>query len=193
MIYELDTIYEAKIDVGMSCRRIYFLFSDNKLAGKCVSISECLYSVPGWDVYHIITATEVHHTCFEGTWILYLCPECNSKWTFRDKGGRLYTPTISLVNDELELKGRHYDYAIIDDLIGFEKKGVKDKMAYEKHIFHIMFFNKKSEQIDFKQYIPAKDTQAAVMIAAKTYKDYDPELHMVIVKLIDYSDYTPIK
>ena len=176
MIYELDTIYEAKIDVGMSCRRIYFLFSDNKLAGKCVSISECLYSVPGWDVYHIITATEVHHTCSEGTWILSLYPECNPKWSFRDKGGCLYTPTISLVNDELELKGRHYDHTIINDLIGFEKKEVKNEMYLQA--IDVIFFNRKTKKVAYRELIVANDTEGAYMLAAQAFGKYDPKVHV---------------
>lgn len=106
------------------------------------------------------------------------------------------------------VSGKHYDMVIEDDIASsvstaeglrkavewYEectKKEVKKKMT--KNLHHIMFFNKKTETIDFKQYIPAKDAQAATMIAAQTYKDYNPEIHMVLVKVIDYSDYTPIK
>jgi len=186
----MDTIYKASVNIGNSSNRvrIYFLFAKSKLGGRSVSIGEGIYTGPEWQVYHITTATEVHHTCPEGTWILYLYPDRSPEWALRKKDGHMCEPIICLAN-EPKMKGQHYDALIIDDMnIGelesyedYKKKG-DDKMS--KYLWHVILFNTDTEQIDFKGYIPACSDNDARMMAAQTFGKFDPKVHAVNCKQI---------
>ena len=114
----MDTIYKASVNIGNSSNRvkIYFLFANSKLCGKSVSIGKGIHTGPEWQVYHITTATEVHHTCPEGTWILYLYPDRSPEWALRKKDGHMCEPTISLAN-EPKMKGKHYEALIEGDML----------------------------------------------------------------------------
>jgi len=57
-----------------------------------------------------------------------------------------------------------------------------------KQLIHVILFNTKTETIDFKEYVSAKDETDAVMIAAQTYGSYDSNVHEVITK--DVACYT---
>ena len=186
----MGTIYKASVNIGNSSNRvrIYFKFSAPEMIGRCVSISETYYGE--WDAYHITTNTEVHHTCPEGTWILYLYAERNPEWMFRQKDGHTHEPTISLAN-EPKMEGRHYDITIEDELINkcgcvTGEKDFKDAMEWyrrtqgvdfsnplqpkikwkggnemKKSLYHVILFNRKTEKIDFKEYIPAQASEDA--------------------------------
>lgn len=214
MEYEADTIYEAKIDVGMSCRRIYFLFSRSKLRGKCVSIGEGIRTGPEWSVYSIGRATEVYHTCNEGTWMMHRQEGCNPTWTFRQWGvSYSHKATVSLAKGEPELRGKHYDVVIEDDIPSRSsspedvKKDtgwyqmeaqrmytLKPKYMEEvkrdmgnKALFHVIFFNTKLEVIDFKDYITAASETDACMLAAQSFGKYDSNIHeRVVTHILDY-------
>jgi len=67
-----------------------------------------------------------------------------------------------------------------------EEKGGNEMTKY---LYHVILFNKETETIDFKEYIPAKDASDASMQAAQAYGKYDSNVHIVIVKQIDYSQY----
>ena len=58
-----------------------------------------------------------------------------------------------------------------------------------KSLFHVILFNRKTETIDFKAYIPARNNQEAAMVAAQIYGEYKSETHLTIIKPIDGSDY----
>ena len=58
-----------------------------------------------------------------------------------------------------------------------------------KQLYHVILFNTKTEEIDFKAYIPAKDEDAAAMTAVQVYGKYDADVHKHIVKYIEGSDY----
>ena len=207
--YKLDTVYKAVANTNKNCCRIYFkffLWSNN--TQKMLWVAQSTDGILA-KTYHIATATEVHHVTNEGTWVVSFHRGRSPTWGFVQNDGHRYVPTISLATmTQYHLKPKYTKDDMVDTAIyGIDLqtakrrrqgvitgiKEVKGKMAFEKNIYHIMFFNKKTEQIEFKKYVPAKDIQAAVMIAAQTYKDYNPDIHMVLVKLIDYSDYTPIK
>jgi hypothetical protein len=64
-----------------------------------------------------------------------------------------------------------------------------DKM---KALYHVILFNRKTEEIDFKEYVSAKSEMDATMLAAQAYSSYDSDVHKVIVKLIECSEYKPI-
>ena len=86
---------------------------------------------------------------------------------------------------------------VIDDMnIGeqetyedYKKKGGNEM---NKSLYHVILFNKKSEIIDFKGYIPAVDALDAGMVAAQSYGTFDPNLHLVIIKKIDNSGYDKV-
>jgi len=57
-----------------------------------------------------------------------------------------------------------------------------------KALFHVIFFNRKTEVIDFKGYIPAASETDACMLAAQTYGKYDSKTHIHIVKhIVEYT------
>lgn len=58
-----------------------------------------------------------------------------------------------------------------------------------KSLFHVILFNRKTEKIDFKEYIPALEATDACMVAAQRLGKYDPKIHITIVKQIDNSEY----
>jgi len=62
-------------------------------------------------------------------------------------------------------------------------KEVKRKMG-DKALFHVILFNRKTEVIDFKGYIPAVSETDACMLAAQTYGKYDSNIHVRVVKHI---------
>lgn len=62
-----------------------------------------------------------------------------------------------------------------------------------KELYHVILFNRKTEEIDFKEYIPAQDEEAAAMTAVQAYGEYDANIHKHLVKLIEGSDYEVIK
>ena len=179
--YKPDTIYKAVVNIDSGVYRIYFLFSNSHKGGKCVSIGEGIHTGPEWSVYHIATATDVYHTCNEGTWMMHIPEGCYSTWSFRLWGvSPSHKATISLANEEPEFKGRHYDAIIEDDVIEEE---VKIKMG-NKALFHIIFFNTETEVIDFKDYITAKSETDACMLAAQSFGKYDFNVHERVVKHI---------
>ena len=173
----------------------------------------------------------------------------NGKWKFAsDEKGRNYRPVIIRECGIPEMKGKHCDKIIEDDMVdalAYSMKGSKTtaeevkqatdwyKMMREgkkkvkddlnehifslplvaakrrrtgiitniteggnemtKHLYHVILFNRKTEKIDFKEYIPTKDEEAAAMTAAQRYGDYDADVHVTIIKYIDDSDYEAIK
>ena len=62
-----------------------------------------------------------------------------------------------------------------------------------KQLYHVILFNKKTEKIDFKEYIPAKCDTDATMQAAQTYGKYDSNIHNVIIKEIECSGYERVE
>ena len=200
--YKPDTIYKAVVNIDSGVYRIYFLFSNSHKGGKCVSIGEGIHTGPEWSVYHIATATDVYHTCNEGTWMMHIPEGCYPTWSFRQWGVKhSHKATISLVNEEPEFKGRHYDAIIMDDMpsksttpeeakkvISWYKsmKEVRESMG-DKALFHVILFNRKTEVIDFKDYIPAASETDACMIAAQKFGKYDSDTHIRVVKhIVEY-------
>lgn len=147
----------------------------------------------------------------------------SGKWEFdSDKGGRNYRhATIRVCGIPQEIKGRHYDALIVDDMPIAEqeetliqknyremkakanadrrwnevlnKKEVKDKMDSTKSLFRVILFNRKTEEIDYKGYTPACGKQDATMQAAQTYGKYDSKVHLTVVWELSDSSYIPIK
>lgn len=62
-----------------------------------------------------------------------------------------------------------------------------------KALYHVILFNRKTETIDYKEYVPAEDETIAGMTAAHDYDKYDGKVHRCIVKLIEGSEYEVIK
>lgn len=62
-----------------------------------------------------------------------------------------------------------------------------------RRLYHVILFNKKTENIDFKEYIVAGDETDASMQAAQAYGKYSSATHVTIVKYIEGSDYEVIK
>lgn len=116
----------------------------------------------------------------------------NGKWEFSsDKTGcgRDYRPVI-IRECEIpqEMKGKHYDCIVMDDII---EKEVKGKMT-NKSLFHVILFNRKTEEIEFDRIQPASNEQDAVMQAAQLYGKYDSKVHLTIVWQLQYSEYATI-
>ena len=53
-----------------------------------------------------------------------------------------------------------------------------------KQLYHVILFNKVTETIDYKAYLPAQDQTDAVMIAAQNHGKYNSNIHIVITKHI---------
>ena len=53
-----------------------------------------------------------------------------------------------------------------------------------RHLYHVILFNTATEKIDFKGYLPAQSTEAALMAAAQTFGKYDADVHVHNVKSI---------
>lgn len=97
--------------------------------------------------------------------------------TFSNKDVALHKETLEKAKDVLFARNPWYDELI-------KKKG-DDKMS--KYLFHVIFLNTKTEVIDFKGYIPAKNDHDAMMLAAQTFGKYDPNVHATNVKnIMDY-------
>jgi len=205
LIWEKDITYEARVAAGEGWHRMYFSFSNDKRLGQSVSVGYSCSSKR--DVYFIGTSYEVHHVCPEGSWILLVA--CNV-WRFKGKDGSMQTPTISLANEEPEFRGKHPEVIIEYDMPSKSGslKDVEKTMKWynatkkmfdictteggndmSKSLFHIILFNKETETIDYKVYVPAKDKQEATMTVAQNYGKYDSKVHLVIIKYIDGSDY----
>ena len=101
-----------------------------------------------------------------------------------DKEVRQCTDWYKMLKGEPRMRGMHYDAVILDDMI--KEKGGNEMTKY---LYHVILFNKETETIAFKEYIPAKDASDASMQAAQAYGKYDSNVHVVIVKQIDYSQY----
>jgi len=58
------------------------------------------------------------------------------------------------------------------------KKEVKKKMGDELQLIDVIFFNKKTEVIDYRENIVAQDTEEAYMIAANDFGKYSSKVHI---------------
>ncbi len=129
------------------------------------------------------------------------------KWKF-ERDGHVYNPEVL----EVGMKGRHYDALIHDDMIDatiyamkstfkddrFMRQGIITNITeggneMDRRLYHVILFNKKTENIDFKEYVAAKDETDASMQAAQAYGKYSSVVHVTIVKYIEGSDYEVIK
>ena len=187
MEYMLDTIYEARVAAGKSCHRIYFLFSNSQKGGKCVSIGEGIHTGPEWIAYYIGTSYEVHHVCPEGSWILFVA--CNV-WRFKEKSGCMHIPTISLANEEQEGFNTQYtlkpEYTHIDlQTAGRRRQGIitnikEEEVKKEMYLqaIDVIFFNRKTKKVEYREIVVAHDIEGAYMLAAQDFGKYDPKLHV---------------
>lgn len=213
MGYKEDTVYEARVETG---DKIYFKFSHGEKA-NFVDIMRSDISNGSWLNYLLVPDIDLHYFVPNGTWILHTSVECNPTWLFtvntKVKKGLAYTPTITRVKDgakvsnvvfEDSLGRRHYDALIIDDMsmgsastpkedvsktISWYKsmKEVRESMG-SKALFHVMFFNRKTEKIDFKDYVPAVSETDACMLAAQSFGKYDSNIHVRVVKhIVEYN------
>ena len=108
----------------------------------------------------------------------------NGKWEFDDDEERddyrptiireCGIPTISLAKEEPELRGRHYDAIIEDDMI--DEKEVKKKMYLQA--IDVIFFDRKTKKVVYREIIVANDTEGAYMLAAQDFGKYDPKVHV---------------
>ena len=178
--YEPETVYEASVRNST----IHFMFSYRE-GVKRVSVMDA--KNPGdWHSYHIGTTTELNYYVPNGTWILRIHVGCFSDWLFKDKvNGTLSTAIIS------RAWGRHYDTVVEDDIASCAttpkdakktaewykklKEEVKGKML---QLIDVIFFNRKTKEIDYRKEIVAVDIEEAYMLAAQEYGKYDSKVHM---------------
>lgn len=124
----------------------------------------------------------------------------NGKWEFdNDMSGRNYRPAI-VRECGIPLGEKHDDMV---DACAYAINSMQQRVAWDKstkggnemtkRLYHVILFNKRTEEIDFKAYIPSKDETTAGMVAVQTYGKYDANVHMPIVKYIDDSDYEKIE
>lgn len=210
--YEPEVVYEAHVNAYVS---IYFMFSRRQNV-KRVSIMRSDVSDGIWTNYTLGTVTEIHHNVPLGMWILRIHVGCQPDWLFKDRSsGNLHTPTISKAwGKHHPDEGRRYNMVIEDDIVSrvstpegvrkavvwyervggkyVKKKEVKKKMT-NKSLFHVILFNRKTEEIEFDVIIPANNGQDATMQAAQLHGKYDSKMHLTIVWQLQYSEYTPIK
>jgi hypothetical protein len=111
-----------------------------------------------------------------------------------------YRPVIIRECGIPEMKGRHYDMLIEDDMpssistVEDAKKAIRwHKMQTQYHLkpefmkevknkmlqlIDVIFFNSKDKKIDFRKDIVAVDVEEAYMLAAQEYGKYDSKVHM---------------
>lgn len=198
--YELDTIYKAVANTSKSVYRTYFLFSYSHGSGKCVNVGECIDGL-SWNVYHIGTATEVHHTCPEGTWILRIHVGCQPDWLFKDREGYLHSATISLAN--AETTRHHYGMPVDPETLAQKnyremkaederkkvmewyekaKKEVKGEMYLQ--LIDVTIFNRETKHIDFRENIVAENNDEAYLLAVQAFGKYNPKVHVKAARCI---------
>lgn len=163
-----------------------------------------------WKIYHIAGSMRFTHTCGHGIWKAVLGQggaEAGVRWEYR-RGEHVHFPSISLADtddpnviDSMR-KGKHYDAIIEDDMVdalAYAVNSMQPKVKWEggnemtKRLYHVILFNRKTEKIDYKAYVPARDETDAAMIAAQSWGSYDVDTYTRIVKYIEDSDYEVIK
>lgn len=162
--YEPEVVYEAHVNAHVS---IYFMFSRRQNV-KRVSVMRSDVSDGIWTNYNLLgTATEIHHSVPVGMWILRIHVGCRPDWLFRHNNGTLNTPTVFKA---WGISGKHYHW--------YEKakKEVKSKMVL--HVIDVIFFNRKTKKVEYRELKVAHDTEGAYMLAAQEFGKYDPKLHV---------------
>ena len=181
---EAETMYKAVVNIDDGVFRIYFKFfwnGDEKMLWIAKTDEGHLATT-----YHIATVDEVRHTCPEGVWIVRFSRECNPVWLLK-REEYYYSPTISKASS----KGRHYDMLVEDDTVSCATTPKDAKKAiewYEKakkevkgemlQLIDVIFFNRKTKEIDYRKEIVAVDVEEAYMLAAQEYGKYDSKVHM---------------
>jgi hypothetical protein len=74
-----------------------------------------------------------------------------------------------------------FDKEMLNDSNYNKEKGGNGMLKY---VYHVILFNTDTEKIDFKGYLPAQSTEAALMAAAQTFGKYDADVYVHNVKLI---------
>ena len=153
--YEPETMYEATAGT----QSIHFMFTRRGgVAGVSVRHRGC-----DWCSYHINTTTEVNYYVPQGTWVLRLHVGCTPDWLFKSKvDGSLYSAIVT--------KAQTLEPGMIK-----AKKEVKGKML---QLIDVIFFNRKTKEIDYRKEIVAVDVEEAYMLAAQQYGKYNSKVHM---------------
>ena len=190
--YKVDKLYRAVVNskTGDGVHRIFFKFHDD-YNGRMVCIAETRQAKP--ITYYIDEKCTyvVRHKCKDGIWAFTFSVDCNPVVSFLTKDGLYYTPTISdadlAMDSGRQWEGKHYDAIIEDDMVDAWKYGIdyrKGGDSMTKQLYHVILFNKVTETIDYKAYLPAQDQTDAVMIAAQNHGKYNSNIHIVITKHI---------
>lgn len=182
--YAPETVYEAHINAHIS---IYFMFSYRQNV-KRVSIMRS--DVPGdWTNYTLSVGKEIHYQVPGGTWILRVHIGCHPDWLFKSSSsGNLCTPTISRAWGEVKHVGKIDDVILedtkpttmaqVNEAIRWYKKAKKEVKNKMLQLIDVIFFNRKTKEIDFRKEIVAVDTEEAYMLAAQEYGKYNSKVHM---------------
>ena len=211
MDYQRDVLYTAYVDTRKDVHRIYFMLHyDKDRDAKTIFIKKDLKD--RWNSYVISMPDTIQYACPWGICRVNFHLYCSPTWMFYIDGAN-YEPTVSVMGDD-DYKGKHYDAIIDDDVVDaavyfleservkkMEKskglpltplfKNVAEGGEEMKALYHVILFNRKTEEIDFKAYISAAGEIEAGMTAAHNYDKYDGKIHMHIVKHI--SSYEAIK
>ena len=204
-------MYRAVVNGRDDYHRLFFLFCRNG-AKKMLWVGATreghlarTYEIQRERGTHVC---QIRHEVKDGCWTI-ICEEGTvPTWRFAAKYGILYDPVISEadVPDKVDpLSGAWGEFAAHTEkdirnacripirnpmrqgiIVSIDTGEGGDEM--HKQLIHVILFNTKTETIDFKGYVPAKDETDAVMIAAQTYGSYDSNVHEVITK--DVACYT---
>lgn len=212
--YDCETVYLAEL----AHDSIYFVFTNRRKS--LLSIMRADVSDDDWTHYNVSNATAaIRHPVTSGAWIVRFPPRGTTapvEIVFKKKSekGCVFKPHIHETNmmvpsEDIFKRDDMVDAAIYGTaytpaehakeevrrtLKWYEKakKEVKKEMT-NKSLFHVILFNRKTEEIAFDVIIPASNEQDAVMQAAQLHGKYDSKVHLTIVWQLQYSEYTPIK
>lgn len=193
--YNCETVYKAEL----AHDSIYFVFTNRRKS--LLSIMRADISDDGWTHYTVGAAiAEVRHYVVSGTWVIRF-PANGSvapveiEFKKKSEKGCVFKPhvheTNMIVPSEDVLEGRHYDIITEDDIASCAttpkdamkavewyknlKGEVKGKML---QLIDVIFFNRKTKEIDYRKEIVAVDVEEAYMLAAQEYGKYNSKVHM---------------
>jgi len=203
--YELDTIYQAFVDTGHACHRMYFMFDENwQRNGGMICIKDACDV--DWTTLPLDTAPNFAHPCSYGTWHLRISADYQPEWKLHKKnkhGTYVYIPVISKaddtdpqVKDDLHggMKGKHHDALIEDDMADAFAYGMTKKEDVEKEVKQVVDWWKMVKLGDKKMSLDSIRKMFNECTSKKGGNEMHKELYHVILfnrktEKIDYKAY----
>lgn len=199
MRYELETIYQAFVDCDDNCARLYFVVD---YGGNRITVKDA-YDVD-WHIFAVHKACPtIRYECNSGIW----CLNCD-RWGL-ERGDHWHSSVVTKADDKdphvkdnlhgehRPMKGKHYNVIIEDDIVDAYRYGlwsiekeVNEEMKEERvnQLYDVIFFNKETEVIDFRDIILAPNREEAYLLAVQKFGKYDPKVHIkAALNLLTYN------